>query len=215
MTQNEFERAIATLRKEFPTWEAPAKQFDDCSSRTPFDILVSVILSFRTRDETTRQASHRLLAIAHTPATMADLPVATIEKAIYPVGFWRKKARTIHAVCQTLLQEYGGEVPDDASALLALPGIGPKAAAIVLERAFGHAVVAADTHVHRILNLWGYLETATPEATQALLNERLDDDLKRGLNRLLVAFGQAICRPRHPRCDACALASSCRNFQKA
>ena len=209
MTRETFDKALVILRTEYPKWDAPAKHSDYGYRRTPFTITISVVLSFRTKDEVTQAAGERLFALADTPEAMARLPVETIEKAIYPVGFWRKKARSIHDIAVEILERFGGEVPNDERALRSIKGIGPKAAAIILERAFGRNIVAVDTHVHRILNLWGFLQTRTPEESYEILNETLDDEEKRGLNRLLVAFGQAICRPLHPRCDICPVRHLC------
>ncbi|WP_457596870.1 endonuclease III domain-containing protein [Hydrogenimonas sp.] len=209
MNRATFREAIARLRADYPKWEAPAKKRTYGYRRTPFTITISVVLSFRTKDEVTQAAGERLFTLADTPEAMAALPIERIEAAIYPVGFWRKKAATIHAIARELIERFGGEVPKEEKALRSLPGIGPKAAAIVLERAFGEAVVAVDTHVHRILNLWGFLQTATPEESYERLRALLGPDEKRDLNRLLVAFGQAVCRPRHPRCDACAVRDLC------
>ncbi len=209
MTRQTFDEALAILRAEYPKWEAPAKHGDYGYRRTPFTITISVVLSFRTKDEVTQAAGERLFALADTPEKMAKLPVEAIEEAIYPVGFWRKKARTIHDIATEILTRFGGEVPDDEKALRSIKGIGPKATAIILERAFSKNVVAVDTHVHRILNLWGFLQTRTPEESYEILNRILNEEEKRGLNRLLVAFGQAICRPRQPHCSACAIAPLC------
>ena len=209
MTRETFDKALAILRTEYPKWDAPAKHSDYGYRRTPFTITISVVLSFRTKDEVTQAAGERLFALADTPEAMARLPVETIEKAIYPVGFWRKKARSIHDIATEILERFGGEVLDDEKSLRSIKGIGPKAAAIILERAFGRNIVAVDTHVHRILNLWGFLQTRTPEESYEMLNEILNDEEKRGLNRLLVAFGQAICRPARPKCGECPVRHFC------
>jgi endonuclease-3 len=204
-----FDEALAILRAEYPKWEAPAKKSDYGYRRTPYTIAISVTLSFRTKDEVTQAAGERLFALADTPEKMVTLPAETIEKAIYPVGFYRKKARTILDISHYLLKHCDGEVPDTEEALLRIKGIGPKAAAIILERAFGKKVVAVDTHVHRILNLWGFLHTPAPEASYETLKTLLDDEEKAGLNRLLVAFGQAVCRPHKPLCEECPVAHLC------
>ncbi len=213
MTRETFDEALAILRAEYPKWEAPAKHTDYGYRRTPFTITISVVLSFRTKDEVTQAAGERLFTLADTPEKMVGLPIETIEKAIYPVGFWRKKAQAIHNISQEILDRFDGKVPNDEKALRSIKGIGPKAAAIILERAFGQNVVAVDTHVHRILNLWGFLHTRTPEESYEILNKMLNDEEKRGLNRLLVAFGQIICRPVHPRCGECPVRHLCDGAQ--
>ncbi len=209
MNRETFDEALAILRAEYPKWEAPAKHSEYGYRRTPFTITISVVLSFRTKDEVTQAAGERLFVLADTPEKLANLPIETIEKTIYPVGFWRKKARTIHDVSNELLERFDGEVPSDEKTLRSIKGIGPKAAAIILERAFGENVVAVDTHVHRILNHWGFLKTRTPEESYELLNRILNDEEKRGLNRLLVAFGQTICKPIHPHCNSCPIQKLC------
>ena len=215
MNRETFDEALNILRAEYPKWEAPAKHSDYGYRRTPFTITISVVLSFRTKDEVTQAAGERLFVLADTPEKLANLPIETIEKAIYPVGFWRKKARTIHDIAVEILERFGGNVPSDETALRTLKGIGPKAAAIILERAFGQNIVAVDTHVHRILNLWGVLHTQTPEESYDTLNQILSEEQKRGLNRLLVAFGQTICHPVHPRCHSCPIANLCPASKKS
>ncbi|WP_353661684.1 endonuclease III [Hydrogenimonas sp. SS33] len=209
MKREDFDRALEILRAEYPKWDAPAKHDRYGYRRTPFTIAVSVVLSFRTKDEVTQAAGERLFALADTPETMVNVPVERIEEAIYPVGFYRKKARAIHDIAATLQERFGGRVPGSEEALLNIKGIGPKAAAIILERAFGQNVVAVDVHVHRILNRWGFLRTATPEESYEALKTLLDDEEKRGLNRLLVAFGQVVCKPLRPDCGRCPVASLC------
>ncbi len=209
MKRREFDEAIAILWREYPKWDAPAKKSDYGYRRTPFTITISVTLSFRTRDEVTQAAGERLFALADTPEKMVTLSPETIEEAIYPVGFYRKKARTILDISHYLLDHCGGEVPDTEAELLKIKGIGPKAAAIILERAFGQNIVAVDVHVHRILNRWGFLDTKTPEESYERLKTLLSDQEKKGLNRLLVAFGQVICRPIHPLCKECPVSDMC------
>ncbi len=209
MTRQTFDETLAVLRAEYPKWDAPAKHSDYGYRRTPFTITISVVLSFRTKDEVTQAAGERLFALADTPEKMAKLPVEAIEKAIHPVGFWRKKARAVHDISVEILERFDGEVPNDETTLRSIKGIGPKAAAIILERAFGQNIVAVDTHLHRILNLWGFLKTRTPEESYEILNTTLNDEEKRGLNRLLVAFGQTICKPSHPDCAACPVKTLC------
>ena len=213
MDRQTFDKALALLRADYPKWEAPAKKSTYGYRRTPYTITISVTLSFRTRDEVTQAAGERLFALADTPETMVTLTKEQIEKAIYPVGFYRKKAQTILDISHYLLEHCGGEVPNTEAELLKIKGIGPKAAAIILERAFNQNVVAVDTHVHRILNLWGFLDTKTPEESYEVLKRRLDDKDKEGLNRLLVAFGQAVCRPQKPLCRRCPVKDLCKISQ--
>ncbi|WP_457606617.1 endonuclease III domain-containing protein [Nitratifractor sp.] len=209
-----FRRCLALLRADYPSWDAPAKRFENAYRRTPYTILVSTLLSFQTRDETTLEAGRRLFAVADTPEAMLALREEEIAGLIYPVGFWRKKATSILEVTRTLLDRHGSEVPRTLSELTAIKGIGPKTAKIVLENAYGQSVAAVDTHVHRILNLLGFVETYTPEETDRALEAKLLSEERKGLNRLLVSFGQTICKSRHPRCDACPIREYCPEYDE-
>ncbi|TMA62352.1 MAG: endonuclease III [Deltaproteobacteria bacterium] len=192
-----------------PAWRAPVVAAFARERRDPFSILVSCLLSLRTRDETTGPASRRLFRLARTPAALLRLSPRTIERAIYPVGFYRTKARTLRALARLLLERHRGGVPADLDALLALPGVGRKTANLVLTDAFGLPGICVDTHVHRITNRWGYVATRTPAATEMALREKLPRREWRGLNTLLVAFGQTICRPMSPHCSICPLDPMC------
>ena len=202
-------RALAVLRRAMPAWRAPVVAAFARERRDPFSILVSCLLSLRTRDETTGPASRRLFRLARTPAALLRLSPRTIERAIYPVGFYRTKARTLRALARLLLERHRGGVPADLDALLALPGVGRKTANLVLTDAFGLPGICVDTHVHRITNRWGYVTTRTPSATEMALRATLPRREWRGLNTLLVAFGQTICRPLSPRCSSCPLNAVC------
>lgn len=209
MNTEEFLHCLERLKRDYPRWDAPAKRFENAYKRTPYTILISTLLSFQTRDETTLEAGKRLFALADTPEAMSHLSEETIAEAIYPVGFWRKKAASVREVSRILLERFGGEVPESLTALTSIKGIGPKTAKIVLENAFGASVTAVDTHVHRILNLLGYVHTRSPEETDRALETLLPAEHRRGLNRLLVSFGQTICRPRRPDCAHCPLRECC------
>ena len=209
MNREIFLRCLELLRADYDRWDAPAKRFENAYRRTPYTILISTLLSFQTRDEVTLEAGKRLFALADTPETMLKLSEETIADAIYPVGFWRKKAASVLAVTRTLLERHGGEVPRTLKELTAIKGIGPKTAKIVLEHAYGREVAAVDTHVHRILNLLEVVETKTPEETDRVLEELLPPGERKGLNKLLVSFGQTICRPRHPDCARCPIRFCC------
>jgi endonuclease-3 len=203
-------RVIARLRAAMPSWNATAlAAVADATARDPFRILVACLLSLRTRDETTGPAAARLFAIADMPAAMLAVPRRTIERAIYPVGFYRTKARVIHAVCRELVTRFGGAVPADLDALLTLPGVGRKTANLVVTFAFGLPGICVDTHVHRISNRLGFVRTATPERTEFALRAKLPRRHWIALNDLLVAFGQNVCHPTSPRCSTCPVASMC------
>ena len=155
-------------------------------------------------------ASARLFEIAATPKDMLATPVKVIEKAIYPVAFYRTKAKTLHSICRHLLERFGGEVPSDLDDLLSLPGVGRKTANIVVTLAFRKAGIAVDTHVHRISNRWGYVRTKTADQTEMALRKKLPPRYWIVFNDLLVAYGQNLCKPLSPRCSECQIAAYCR-----
>lgn len=201
---------IRILERAMPAWDTTAlASVAEASGRDPFRILVSCLLSLRTKDETTGPAAARLFALADTPGALYALPRRTIERAIFPVGFYRTKARTLHAVCAELLTRFGGAVPDDLDALLTLPGVGRKTANLVVTFAFGLPGICVDTHVHRISNRLGYVRTRTPDETELALRARLPRRHWIGLNDLLVSFGQNVCHPTSPHCSVCPVAARC------
>jgi endonuclease-3 len=173
-------------------------------------VLIACILSLRTQDATTGPAAARLFAVAATPAALRRLPARTIERLIYPVGFYRTKARVILGICADLLERFGGRVPDEIDALLTLKGVGRKTANLVVTMGYGKPGICVDTHVHRISNRLGYVRTRDPEATETALRGRLPRRYWIGYNDLLVAFGQNVCTPISPRCSACPVTTLCR-----
>ncbi len=177
--------------------------------RDPFTILISCILSLRTQDRTTGEASGRLFSLASTPKKMALLPVREIERAIYPVGFYRVKARRIKEMSREITDAYHSRVPDEIEELLKLKGVGRKTANLVVTRGYNKPGICVDTHVHRITNRWGYVKTKTPEQTEFALRDRLPREYWKEINGLLVAFGQGICKPISPLCSRCALQVYC------
>ena len=203
-------RAIALLRAAAPRWNATAlAAVADATARDPFRILTACLLSLRTRDETTAPAAARLFALADTPEAMLRLPRRAIERAIFPVGFYRTKARALHGVCRQLVERFGGRVPRDLDALLTLPGVGRKTANLVVTFAFALPGICVDTHVHRISNRLGFVRTRNPEETEWALRGKLPRRHWIELNDLLVAFGQNVCQPLSPRCSVCRVAGSC------
>jgi len=200
---------MSLLKKAVKAVHVPWLDSLASGERDPFKILVSCILSLRTQDKTTEEASARLFDLASSPPEMAALSQGKIEKAIYPVGFYRIKARTIKTLSETVAGRYEGKVPDSLDELLKLKGIGRKTANLVITLGFGKFGICVDTHVHRIVNRWGYVRTRTPEETEFALRERLPRRYWRELNGLLVAFGQNICKPLSPFCSACSLKSFC------
>jgi len=201
--------AIRILRREVPKWETPIVTLMAETYQSPFRVLISCILSLRTQDATTAKASHRLFALADSPETMLKLTAKKIEKLIYPVGFYRTKAKNILEICQTLIDRYAGQVPDSIDELLKFRGVGRKTANLVVTLGYRKAGICVDTHVHRISNRWGYVKTATPEKTEFALRDKLPKKYWIEFNDLLVSFGQHLCRPISPVCSQCPIAKYC------
>jgi endonuclease-3 len=209
MSDFDIHAAMAILRETMPRYEQPLIAAMGAEHQTPFHILIATILSLRTKDTLTSVVAPRLFAVADTPAAMLTLDEARIAELIYPVGFYRTKARSIRQVCALLIERHGGQVPPDLDALLALPGVGRKTANLVLTMGFGLPGICVDTHVHRICNRWGYVRTKTPDATELALREKLPPEYWIAINGLLVTLGQNICHPTSPRCSACPVAAYC------
>ncbi len=177
--------------------------------KSPFLVLISCLLSLRTRDETTLPASERLFARADTMQEMLKVPVGEIQKLIYPVGFYKTKAVRIHDICEDLIHRFGGQVPDEIDDLLTLKGVGRKTANLVLTEGFGKPGICVDTHVHRISNRLGYIKTKTPDATESALREKLPLKYWIEYNALLVTWGQNVCKPISPICSTCPVDNIC------
>ncbi|WP_214044500.1 endonuclease III [Methanomethylovorans sp.] len=175
----------------------------------PFYVLISTVLSQRTRDDITIPATEKLFKVYGSAAAMAGADPEDIEELIKDVGFYRVKSRRIIEISSILLEEYGGKVPDNIEDLLKLPGVGRKTANCVLTYAFHKDVIAVDTHVHRISNRLGLVTTHTPEETEVGLERVVPKELWQYVNELLVRFGQDICRPISPKCDVCMLEDIC------
>ena len=207
MHSDDIHPVVRILRKEVRQWPVPALgHYVD----TPFTVLISCILSLRTQDRTTTAASERLFAIASTPETMLAMPAGVIEKAIYPVSFYRVKTRNIHAISELLLTRFGGQVPSELDDLLELPGVGRKTANIVVTLGFRKPGIAVDTHVHRISNRLGYVRTKNADATEMALRKKLPPRYWVTFNDLLVTYGQNLCKPISPFCSRCKITQYCR-----
>ena len=200
---------IKTLKREVRRWKEPIVGVVAQQSRDPFQILISCLLSLRTKDETTARATQRLFQLATTPKTMVKLRLSKIEKAIYPVGFYRTKARNIKAICNKLISLYSEKVPNTIEDLVKLPGVGRKTANLVVTLGYGKLGICVDIHVHRISNRWGYVKARTPEETEKLLRKKLPKKYWIIFNDLLVPFGQNLCRPISPYCSLCKIERFC------
>jgi endonuclease III len=202
-------KVLRILRKAAPGWNAPVLTLMAAERRDPFLTLIGCILSLRTKDETTAVAAPRLFARADTPHAMLELGADEIATLIYPVGFYRTKARVVLQICRDLLERFDAKVPDDIDLLLTLKGVGRKTANLVVTEAFGKPGICVDTHVHRISNRWGLVKSATPEKTEARLREVLPRRHWLEYNAILVAFGQTICQPLSPWCSRCPVPHFC------
>lgn len=205
----DIEAIVRILKKETRKFIIPSVSQISLKFKSPFLVLISCLLSLRTKDAVTSRASFRLFKLARTQQAMARLRAADIEKAIYPAGFYRTKARRIKEICQTLIDKFSSRVPHTLEELLSLKGVGRKTANLVLAEGFGLLGVCVDTHVHRITNRLGYCETRTPEETEMRLRNKLPKRHWIAYNRLLVTWGQNICKPISPLCSACAISAYC------
>jgi endonuclease-3 len=202
---------MRTLAREIDGMELPAiEKISESQEEDAFQVLIATLLSARTQDATTHAASTRLFRRARTPRTMARLTVREIQRIIYPVSFYRTKARHLKATAGILATRYGGRVPDTLDELVALPGVGRKTATLVMILAFqSRQHICVDTHVHRISNRLGWVQTKVPDQTEQALYRNTDARWWPSINLYLVTWGQNVCRPVYPRCDECALSPSC------
>ncbi|HXE96970.1 MAG TPA: endonuclease III [Dongiaceae bacterium] len=209
MKPDDIHAVIATLREEYKHWQTPAVTIVARCNGSPFKVLISCIISLRTKDEVTAQASARIFARAETPEAMMGLSEDEISRLIYPAGFYRTKAAQIALLSRRLVEEYHGIVPDDIDELLRFKGVGRKTANLVMTLGFGKPGICVDTHVHRICNRLGYVSTKTADETEKVLRSRLPTEYWIEINDLLVAFGQNHCYPVSPRCSTCKIYDVC------
>ena len=201
---------ITTLREATKGMILPASlSITQEYGQDPYLILISCLLSLRTKDTVSLPASLRLFKHAQTPDQMLQIPIETIEKLIYPSGFYHRKALQLHSVSADLIKRFKGHVPHDFDQLRSIKGVGPKTANLVLAEGFGEPAICVDTHVHRIANRLGIIRTKTPEQTEIALKELLPPEYWREVNYLLVMWGQNICVPISPKCSQCAVFPLC------
>ncbi len=203
-------KVLRILKQETSRFKAPVVGTFALGENAPFKILISTVLSLRTKDKTTEEASYRLFAAADTPSAMLRLSAAKIEKLIYPVGFYRVKARNVLKICRELLDRFDGQVPDEIESLLTLPGVGRKTANLVVTVGYNKPGICVDTHVHRISNRWGIVKTKTPNETEDRLRKCLPQKHWIEFNDILVTFGQNLCVPVSPFCNFCKLNKLCK-----
>ena len=209
MNEREIHHAIRILRREVPKWEKPIVTAVAETSHSPFHVLISCVLSLRTQDTTTAGATRRLFDLADTPEKILKLSAKRIEKVIFPVGFYRTKAKAIRKICRALIETYSGRVPDEIDELLKLQGVGRKTANLVVTLGYRKPGICVDTHVHRISNRWGYVRTKNPEQTEFALRKKLPPQYWIEYNDLLVTFGQNLCKPISPFCSRCPVERYC------
>lgn len=202
-------KVLEKLEEYYEKWEKPIVTEVAEETGSVFKILISTVLSSRTKDEVTGKASARLFEVADTPEKMKDMDPERIENIIYPVGFYRVKAERIPKIAGILLEKFDGNVPDTLEELLTLPGVGRKTANLVLTLGFGKPGICVDTHVHRISNRFGYVDTENPQQTEFALRDKLPGEWWIRYNDLLVTLGQNICHPRNPDCNNCPVESFC------
>ena len=209
MNDRDISKVIRLIEKEVAKWELPIVSSLAEEHSGPFPILISTILSLRTKDEVTAIAAERLLALAKTPEEMLKLSEGKIIKAIYPVGFYRIKAKTILHISKELIERFHSRVPDTIEQLLTLKGVGRKTANLVVALGYNKEGLCVDTHVHRISNRLGYVKTKTPDETEFALRKKLPSKYWLRYNTLMVAFGRHVCVPISPFCSRCLVFAYC------
>ena len=201
---SEFRQVLASLGKVLPAVSLVAVQKQD-----PFSVLISTVISLRTKDDVTLNASRRLLAEAPDPRAMLQLSEDRIADLIFPAGFYRRKAMQIRQISEILVSQYDGNVPSDAGLLMQLPGVGIKTANLTLNLGFGIDAICVDCHVHQISNRLGWIETKTPEESEKALQPVMPRRFWIPLNELLVSYGQEVCTSVSPKCSMCPENRSC------
>jgi endonuclease-3 len=209
MKDSQINNIIKILKKELAVGTMPIVSHLAEDQRDPFVILISTLLSLRTKDEVTEVATYRLFELASSPEEMLKVPVDKIAKTIYPVGFYRVKASNIHHTCRELIERFGSKVPDNIDDLLTVKGVGRKTANLVVSLAYGKDAICVDTHVHRISNRLGYVKTKSPDETEFALRKKLPRRHWIIYNTVMVAFGRKTCKPVSPLCSQCPVNRYC------
>ena len=197
------------LEKQFNSYPAPVVDLIEAQTKDPFKILVTTMLSARTKDRTTSEVAHRLFDTVNKPEDLNNYTLEELEKMIYPIGFYRNKARYLKKLPRVLKDEFNNNVPEEIEDLIKLPGVGRKTANLVRAIAFKKPAICVDVHVHRISNRLGYIHTNTPFETEMVLREKLLEKYWININSYLVAFGQNHCTPLNPKCSTCTIYDEC------
>ncbi len=201
------------LERQFKSYPAPVVDLIEAQTKDPFKILVTTMLSARTKDQTTSEVAHRLFETVNKPEDLNNYTVEELEKIVYPVGFYRNKARYLKELPLKLKEEFNNDVPEEIDDLVKLPGVGRKTANLVRAIAFKKPAICVDVHVHRICNRFGYIKTKTPFETEMVLRKKLPKKYWININSYLVAFGQNHCTPLNPKCSTCAIYNECERVE--
>lgn len=209
MNDHRIDHVLGAIRQYVETVANPFLDDTVHHNDDPFLVLAACILSLRNKDELTAVKAPELFRLADTPEAMLRLEEAAIARTIYPVGFYRNKARTLREISRTLLEKYGGRVPDTVEELVKIKGIGRKTANLVVSVAYHKPAICVDTHVHRIMNRLGYVRTRRPDDTEKALRAKLPRKHWIKVNNLLVRFGKSVCTPVSPKCSICPVSTDC------
>jgi len=208
MKTEDFLTILDILQEQIPQ-DSPSNILKNSFKRTPYTILMATLLSLRTKDENTAKVCRQLFKNITTPQELLAIPIDELEEIVKPTGMYRKKASVIREVSQTLINKFNSTVPNTKEELLSMKGIGEKTANIILNNAFDIPIIAVDTHVHRIPNMLGFIETETEKETQKALSDKVPKEYWSRLNFTIVSFGQTVCLPRNPRCEVCPIVEYC------
>jgi len=216
MREIDYDEMIARLRDEFEVGAYPGKnpEDDEIPTRSPFKVLISTVLSQRTKDINTHRASEALFSEYETPKELAEAPLEEIKDLIEPSGFYNVKAERVKRIARRIHEEFDDQVPEDLRSLLDFKGVGRKTANCVLVYGFGEPAIPVDTHVHRISNRMGIADTEDPEETEKILEEEIPKRFWIEINKLMVEFGKNICQPRKPKCERCPLTDMCWYYEE-
>jgi endonuclease-3 len=212
VAQFNFQQVISLLEEYVQECNAPVKELHTLNNAEPFKVLISTLISLRTKDEVTIAASKRVFQYLKKPSDIDLISEHDLEQMIYPAGFYKTKARKMRLICKRLVTHFDGKVPNTLTELLSFDGIGLKSANLILSEGFNLPAICVDTHVHRISNRLGFLRTKTPEDTEGNLKLKLPQHYWIRYNFLLVAFGQTLCKPISPFCSKCPIKDYCKRI---
>ncbi len=206
----DIDSIISILDKESIHWDVPVVTLIAMQSKDPFKVLLSTIISLRTKDEVTIEASKKIYKLLEKPQDISNISIKQIQDAIYPCGFYKRKSEQIYDICIKLNKEFNSIVPKEIDTLLTFKGIGRKTANLILSEGYQIPAMCVDTHVHRISNRFGYINTKNPDESEMILRNKLDKKYWIRYNSLLVAFGQHLCKPISPFCSKCPVINLCK-----